>query len=58
MSFLSFDFLLAASLALAAFYSLPLRWRPGFLLASLCRREALVVRGLLPMPIISSPPRC
>lgn len=52
MSFLSFDFLLAAILALAAFYALPLRWRPGFLLAASLLFFALAGPVYLPLIVL------
>jgi len=52
MDFLSLDFALAATLALAAFYSLPLPWRPGFLLAASLLFFALAGPAYLPLIVL------
>jgi alginate O-acetyltransferase complex protein AlgI len=50
MPFLSFKFLLAAATALAVFYALPRRWRPGFLL--LCSLSFFTLAGPAYLPLI------
>jgi len=52
MSFLGLDFLLAASLALLVFYAIPVKWRPGFLLAVSLAFFALAGPAYLPLVLL------